>query len=307
MSVNQNNITGKSKQEVVLLTGGTGFLGAQLARQLLLKGYTVILLKRSFSKIKRITDILTKCKIYDIDKLPLAHIFENNKINIIIHCATDYGRYQEYNNVINANLILPLDLLALGVKYKVRYFINTDTVLDKRINSYSLSKSQFLDWLNFYSKKGITSINIAIEHFYGPFDNKSKFISKMIHSILNDSERIQLTPGNQQRDFIYIDDVVQAFLCIIDSLDKFEDNQYFFEVGTNINTSIKELLLRIKNLAKNSSTKLEFGALSYRENEIMCSSVNTDTLKALGWSAKTELVEGLIKTIKAEQKIKEVL
>ena len=50
-------------------------------------------------------------------------------------------------------------------------------------------------------------INIGLEHFYGPNDDDSKFVSYIIHNLLNEVEKIDLTKGKQKRYFIYIDDV----------------------------------------------------------------------------------------------------
>ena len=62
--------------------------------------------------------------------------------------------FEEENssNTIYPNLILPLQLLDLAKKYSVKSFINTDTILNKNISSYTLSKDQFVDWLKFFSK-----------------------------------------------------------------------------------------------------------------------------------------------------------
>ena len=59
-----------------------------------------------------------------------------------------------------------------------------DTILDKRINSYSLSKKQFLDWLDFFSEE-IVCINILLEHFFGAFDSPSKFTTFIIKELIN--------------------------------------------------------------------------------------------------------------------------
>jgi predicted glycosyltransferase involved in capsule biosynthesis len=71
---------------------------------------------------------------------------------------------------------MPLQLLELGKKTRVNCFINTDTILDKRVSYYSLSKNQFREWLELYAKEMIC-LNVALEHFYGPYDDNTKFVS----------------------------------------------------------------------------------------------------------------------------------
>ena len=69
--------------------------------------------------------------------------------------------------------------IAFGIisfqKTQSLWFINTDTILDKRINAYSLSKSQFKEWMSF-GFENVKFTNIALEHFFGPFDTTTKFV-----------------------------------------------------------------------------------------------------------------------------------
>jgi len=280
----------------ILLTGGTGFLGSSLLRSLIDANYNVIVLKRSFSNDHRIKEFYPVIKTLDIDLNPLEKIFNEMRIDIILHCATDYGRKINDNlQIVEANLILPLKLLELGYKNGVECFINTDTILDKGVNEYSLSKKQFKDWLIVYSKK-MVCLNIALEHFYGPGDDKTKFISFIIDNLNRNVEKIDLTPGEQTRDFIYIDDTVNAFMTIIS---KYRDGQlgfYDYEVGTGNSYSIRYVVELIKRISGNNTTLLNFGAVSYRENEVMDCTSNNGPVKALGWECKYTLEEGLVKT-----------
>jgi CDP-paratose synthetase len=289
------------EMKVVLLTGGTGYLGSKILKQLVDKGYSIILLKRSFSNTVRIIDYLSKIKMYNIDIVPLEKIFSENNIDTIVHCATNYGRGEtDPLHVIEANLLLPLKLLGLGKKYHVKSFVNTDTILDKRINYYSLSKKQFRDWLFAY-KQDLTCINVTLEHFYGSGDDSTKFVTYIVHNLLKNVDKIDLTRGEQKRDFIYIDDVVNAFLKIINSLDSFRTDFYEFEVGTSQPLSIKEFVELAKKLSGNSHTLLNFGALPYRENEVMDYSVNTSEISKLGWKCNCDIEDGLKKMIELEK------
>jgi nucleoside-diphosphate-sugar epimerase len=291
------------KKKIILLTGGTGYLGSKILKKLVDEGYKIILLKRSFSNPIRIKEYINKITFYNADLVPLETIFSENVIGTIVHCATNYGRGEnDPLHVIEANLLLPLRLLELGKKYHVKCFINTDTILDKRINYYSLSKRQFKDWLFVY-KHDYTCINVALEHFYGSGDDATKFVTHIVHNLLKNVDKIDLTKGEQRRDFIYIDDVVSAFVKIINSLDTFSQDFYDFEVGTNYPLSIKEFVELAKQLSGNKHTFLNFGALPYRENEVMNYYVNTSEISKLGWECKITLEEGLKKMIDLEKQL----
>ena len=292
--------------ENILLTGGTGFLGSNLLKRIIDK-YNVILLKRSFSDLTRLEGmggILNKgnIKLYDIDKIALEEIFKKEKIDIVLHCATNYGRgYKDPMEVITANLIMPLKLLELSRQVGVSAFINTDTILDKGVNYYSLSKSNFKEWLNTYSND-IVCVNIANAHFYGPNDDKTKFVSFMIDQMMRKVDKIDLTAGKQKRDFIYIEDVVAGFLKVLENLKALGKGYHHFEIGTGAQVEIKEIVLLIKELTGNNSTQLNFGALPYRENEVMELNIETLRLRSFGWVPKYFLREGLLNTIREERK-----
>jgi nucleoside-diphosphate-sugar epimerase len=291
------------EMKIILLTGGTGYLGSKILKQLVDNGNTIILLKRSFSNPVRIKEYFYKIIIYDIDLVPLETVFRENNIDTIVHCATNFGRNEnDPLHVIEANLIFPLKLLELGKKYHVKHFINTDTILDKRINYYSLSKKQFKDWLFVY-KQDYTCINVALEHFYGAGDDPTKFVTFIVQNLLKNVDRIDLTKGEQKRDFIYIDDVVNAFAKIINSLDNFSRDFYEFEVGTNHPISIKEFVELTKILSGNQHTILNFGAIPYRENEVMNYNINTSEISKLGWKYNISLEKGLKKMIELEKQL----
>ena len=284
----------------LLLTGGTGFLGSNLLRRLVAEGVPVVLVKRATSKVTRIADVLPRVRTYDIATGVLPRIFEENRIDTVLHCATHYGRGSSPADILETNIVLPLRLLQLASETGVKSFINTDTILDKRVSEYSLSKRQFAEWLELYGRR-LVCVSVALEHFYGPDDDPSKFVAGVIRDLLLGAPRIELTPGAQRRDFIHVDDVVDAFLKILNFCEQARSGFYHFEVATNAPITIRELVEEIRRLVGRPETRLEFGALPYRENEVMDSLVDTSALRALGWTPRIGVREGLARTIAAER------
>lgn len=290
-----------SAKETILITGANGFLGSHILRSIVAR-YNVVVLIRSSSNVSRIADLMPKCHVFYLDKIRIDDVFIRFSINYILHCATHYGRRdKDPMEIIEANLIYPLQLLILAVRHKVAHFINTDTILDKRVNQYSLSKKQFLDWLLRY-KDEINVANIRLEHFYGPGDDDSKFVTRFILDCLKGVPRIPLTKGEQRRDFIYISDVVRAFILIIEHLHTLKDGYVEYEVGSGCSISIRDFCSLIKSLSCNETTQLDFGAVDYRLNEIMDSRVDISKLSTVGWAPFVTLESGLMSTIKAEKR-----
>jgi nucleoside-diphosphate-sugar epimerase len=147
----------------------------------------------------------------------------------------------------------------------------------------------------------MTCINIALEHFFGPHDDKTKFVSNIIDQLLNKSRRIELTPGEQKRDFIYIDDVVEAFMRILSRRDSLGKDFLHFEIGTGRLVSIRDFVTAVKKIVGSTDTILDFGALPYRNDEIMESQVDMRPIMALGWRPQFSLEEGLRRTVAVER------
>lgn len=295
-------------RKTILLTGGTGFLGSHLIKNLIDK-HRIIILKRSFSNTCRISNFLNKIKYYDIDKTDISTPFKENKIDYVIHTAVNYGRKGEsLTDIINDNLVFTIKLLEKSALFNLEFFLNTDTLLYGNINYYILSKKHLIDYLKIFNKK-IKIINLRIEHIYGPMDDEKKFVCWVIKNLINNIPELNLTKGEQKRDFIYINDVVNAYILIIEKLDRIKKGFNEFDVGTGKFITIKDFVLKIKNIIENKfnkkiETKLNFGALPYRENELFEIKENLCPLLNFGWNPKYDLDLGLYETIKYELEVK---
>ncbi len=285
----------------ILLTGATGFLGSHLLENLLLSGYKVVILKRSTSNTYRIENLLNQCISYDVDVQPLELAFEEQKIDVVLHTACHYGRNDNLiHQVVESNLMFGLQILDACLKFNTNAFFNTDTLLQKHLNIYSLSKKQFVEWLKQASDK-IQIVNLKLEHIYGPKDDITKFLPWILSQLKVNAPEIKLTLGEQERDFIYIDDVVSVYLILLE-IKKFPSKFSEFDVGSGQLITVREFVERVVFLYQQSvakvQTKLLFGAISYRKNEMMSININTSGLKKIGWQSKVNLDSGLNKTIK---------
>lgn len=291
-------------KKTILLTGATGFLGSHLLEKFFKEGHKIIILKRSFSNTWRINHIFNKIISYDVDKENLETPFKENKIDIVIHTATKYGRKNEKaSEILKSNLIFSLELLQVATFYNADTFFNTDTfsntdtVLCKYLNYYSLSKKQFVEWTKLFCNK-IKIINLKLEHMYGEKDDLTKFIPFIIKQLLMNVEKIKLTKGEQKRDFVYVSDVVNAYYDIFLQVGNFAKDFHEYEIGSGEAIKIKSIVQILKKLTNNKNTILSFGDLPYRENEIMESKSNIKKIKEeIGWQPQVELKEGLLKII----------
>lgn len=292
-----------------MLTGATGFLGSHLARALVRNNHTVIILKRSYSNCSRIADIADELISYDLDQTDLAVPFSRHlALDAIIHTATAYGRSGESNaELIEANVLFPLRLLQASIQHGIGLFLNTDTFSRKALSLYAtyllgyhLSKKQFAEWgEHLASSHPMSFVTVFLEHMYGPFDQPTKFIPYVARECLGGNAELALTAGEQKRDFVYVDDVVEAYLVLLRERAALPKAYSEYQVGTGFASSIRDLVLKIHAMT-GSAISLRFGAIPYREQEIMYSCANTSGLKELGWKSSVSLDDGLARMLKKE-------
>ncbi len=288
---------GNGKRKSILLTGATGFLGSNLLRAFLDKEWDVSIIKRSFSNTSRIHNLLPKISFLDIDIDPLESIFDQrSSFDAVVHTATCYGRRGETaSQVMEANLVFPLKLLEIAAFFNTPAFFNTATILYSFLNIYALSKRQFEDWGRIFScQKKIGFVNLKLEQIYGPGDDDSKFTTFIFESLKKNVSRIELTPGEQKRDFIYIDDVVSAYILLLEGFKK--ENEFSeYDIGSGKAVSIREFVECVKEIS-GSNSELIFGAKPYRDHETMLSNADIEKLELLGWSPCIPLRDGILKS-----------
>ena len=285
----------------ILLTGATGFLGSHLLKYLVKKKYKVVILKRSTSDIFRITNIINHVTTYDIDKKPIELAFKNHKIDVVMHLATFYGKKQNYENLIQTNIIFGLNLISLSIKYKIDVFINTDTFFNNKneiqshLSEYTTTKKHFFEWLSL-RKDSVKIANMKIHHVYGEKDSDDKFSMWLFHELSNGNKKIKLTTGIQLRDFIYVQDVVKAYEVVMLNHQNFESMQEF-NVSTGGKHTVKEFCIMMGHeILKDSQSVKEillFGAKSDNPDEIMDIDNDNSSLLKLGWKPDFDLVNGI--------------
>lgn len=204
--------------------------------------------------------------------------------------------------LIDANLRLGLLLLeSLQKTERPVTFINTGSVLAPEVSPYALTKFQFTQWGRFVAAQSagqLRFINVLLQHMYGPGDHPSKFTTHVLHVCHRNERTLELTAGGQNRDFIYIDDVVTAYAKLLDqctSLEPIVD----IDIGSGIAPTIREFVETVHRLTA-SKTMLSFGALPYRSNEAMHCQADIAAMKSFGWIPKFDLEAGLKKTIEME-------
>jgi len=281
----------------VLMTGGSGFLGNNIAKMLLERNYLVSNLINRSSSLE-----LTEYEGYE--ELAIKGLHKTCDFDIILHCATSYGRdNSSYTKVFEPNLYLPLQLLIERMHNSEPYFfINIDTTLEATTSQYALSKSLFLSsaeqLIKEYQPRNLKFINIKLEHFYGSGAPSHNFITYLVNSMQENTLKINLTLGEQERDFIYVKDAVNAISVIVEEAKNFQNMINYFEVGSGENITIRNAVTTIADFLSYDQKKIHFGAIPYRKNEKMISEVSLKKIKNLGWLPEYSFAEGISEMLK---------
>ena len=289
----------------ILLTGATGFLGSALARHWAQAGHTLVLLARPASRTNRLQGLpgnarLERCQA----ETDLGALVRDLAPQAIVHTACAYGRQGESAlDLLDANVRLGLVLMQslLAPAGEPVSFINTGSVLAPEVSLYALSKQQFSQWgqaMGHRHPQQLQFIDVRLQQMYGPGDESSKFTTHALRACRQNVAQLDLTPGEQQRDFIHIDDVVQAYDLILQRRTAFASADAI-DVGSGQTVTMRHYVEAVRRLT-GASTALNFGAVPYRPHEPMHCVADVARLRSLGWSPRFNLESGLQQTLQME-------
>ena len=279
---------------IILMSGSTGFIGKRLKIELLKKGHTIFSLKRVDHKQDDTHLAETDISLRHINNLEKIFKKRNLFFDCIIHLATSYGKDSETRSEINeVNYNLPKRMFEIALKNKVKMFINFDTSLPDDTNFYSTTKANFRNFVKENCEVNkLRFFNLRLQNVLGVDTRIKSFPYQLVKACFLNDDIFEITPGEQIRDFIHINDVLDCLLFLIAVRDTFEDGFNDFDLGSGKGVSIKAFATLVKKLSS-SRTKLLFGAKKYQTNEPFTNIANPNKLRALGWVSKIELSEAI--------------
>lgn len=315
------------KKANVLVTGGAGFIGSHLVDALIKKGYQVFIIDNLSTGQKE--NISRKAKFYQIDiRSPkIAEIFKKERPQIIYHCAAQINLRKSIENPIydtDVNILGSLNILQNFIRVNLHRNLRKsmfvfsssggaiygetekiptpETEPAEPTSPYGLNKLTFERFLEIYRQLyGLNYIALRYANVYGPRQNtkaEAGVIAIFVEQLLQGKTPKINGNGKQTRDYVYVDDVVQANLLFLDQkiISRIRSNiRMVFNVGTGIETSVNEIFQKIvKILGK--KVKPKYGPAI--PGELMRSALDCQKIKKLGWQPKINLNEGLIETIK---------
>jgi nucleoside-diphosphate-sugar epimerase len=276
----------------VIITGSDGFIGKKLVSKLKKKSkIKIICIGKNYGNLenKKIWEKLPKAKflIHLANRTyskktwgtPSKYIERSLKLNM--HAV-------EYCKKHSAKLIFPSSVVYGDIKKKKL----SEKLTPSPANPYTLSKFLTENLFYFYSKMfNLKIIILRIFNVYGFGQKKSFLIPKLFLSL---QKKVFLNSISYKRDFVYIDDVIYAFLKAM----SVKKNFSIINVGGGKSYSIKQLIKKIFKITKQQLN-------IHYQNKVLPGeplSVCADILKAkrvLNWSPKVKMDEGLKKYFKS--------
>ena len=286
--------------ELAVVAGATGFIGNRLVLELLQRSVTVRIVSsrmHTYSYNSASTDGVQWFGLSDADieraTCDATHFF---------NFAVAYDRPSiDDQTITTANVDIPLKIISNFKKRKTpvtcvlgdsffRKFPPQATLQGR----YTRSKQDLADKLSVIIENSqVRAALLQIEQVYGPGEAFTKVLPHLTQQMVLNAPRIAMTSGMQKRDFVFVDDVVDAAWTVANSS---WDGLVTVECGSGIATPVRQVFEQIHALA-HSKSQLGFGDLEGGTG-ILSSNANTSWLRARGWAPQTSLEEGLTKLVR---------
>lgn len=287
----------------IVVTGATGFVGSNLVRFLLKKDFKIYVILRTDSDLANLTDIKEVIEIfrYDNEINHLIEYFNIIKPITVLHLASNFIAEHESNQIdslIKSNITFGLHLLEAMKVSGVKQLINTGTSWQHFNNEdfnpvclYAATKQAFESLIEYYVQaEGFKAVTLKLFDTYGETDTRPKLIN-LLNKFADENIELNMSPGEQFLDLVYIEDVCEAFyvgLKLIDAKDYQGHNS--FAVSSDKSFKLKEVI-ELFELVSGKNIKVIWGGKPYRKREVM--TVWDKGSRLPGWKPSLTLEEGL--------------
>ncbi len=296
----------------VLITGGAGFIGSNLAWKLVEKGYEVTVLDNLF--LGKTENLPPDAHFIKGDVRDYSLVKELTKVDVVFHeaAASSAPMFEEPFEAVEVNVNGFVNVLHASLKNKVKKVIYASTssiygnnpvphredMKVKPINFYSATKLMNEHVASIYNLRGLETVGLRYFSVYGPREkHKGKFanvVSQFLWLMLKNKPPVIYGRGEQTRDFVYVEDVIEANILA------FEKNvSGVFNVGTGKETSFNELV-KLLNKVLDKEIKPKYVENPIRNYVYRTMADVTKAEKELGFNPKYTLEGGINKILEFE-------
>jgi dolichol-phosphate mannosyltransferase len=298
----------------IAITGGSGFVGANLARRLLRDGHEVHLLLRPGHAHWRLAEIQADVRLHIVDFENAAEVTRAVaaiRPEWIFHLAA-YGAYPtqaDLFQMVRTNIIGLMNLVNAGLAADCEAFVNAgssseygfkdhappETELLEPNSHYAVTKASATMFCTYTARtRGVRIPTLRLYSVYGPYEEPARLIPTLIRRGL-DGKLPPLVNPKIARDYVHSDDVSDAF--ILAAGQQSPDPGAVYNVGTGVQTTLEEVVGIVRRLM-DIPEEPRWGSMPSRiwdTSSWVCE--NSKIARDLGWKPSLSLEDGLLHTI----------
>mgnify|MGYP001479063340 CR=1 FL=1 len=298
----------------ILVTGGAGFIGSHLVNNLINSGHKVYVVDNL--RTGKLSNINPKAEFFKFDLVDnSSYKVLPKKIDLVFHLAAQVSNEASYIDPLldlNANSLSSLNLLEWSKKNSIKKFIFTSTMGVYKDNLgfpaeedallepkgfYGINKRSIEQYIKIYSEVGLNASILRLFNVYGPGQNMQDTMQGMLSIYMNfiwNKKRIEIKGSlERERDFIYVDDVVDALNKVGFSNKKYE----IYNVCTGKKTTVKESIsLMLKAFDEDENYPITILERTPRDIDSIYGS-NKNINKDYNWTPKVNLKDGIGKMV----------
>jgi UDP-glucose 4-epimerase len=297
----------------ILVTGGAGFIGSHLVDRLIEEGHQVAVVDDLSTGKKK--NINAKAEFYKLDILSpkVERVFQKERPEALFHFAAQMDVRRSVKDPIfdgQVNILGTVNLLEQGVKVgtkRVIFASSGGAIYGEQerfpadeahpthpVSPYGISKLAAEHYLYYYGRTyGLQWTSLRFGNVFGPRQDpfgEAGVVAIFTLKLLQNEQPVINGTGKQTRDYIAVDDVVEANMAVLNG--GVNDT---FNVGTGRETSVNQLF-RLLAEAVGSPIKERYGPERRGEQLRSCLDA-TKLAKALDWEPRLSLAEGLKRTV----------
>lgn len=296
----------------ILVTGGAGFIGSHLVDRLIQEGHELVVVDNLSTGKRRNINRAAEFYKVDIQSWRLARVFRNERPSLVMHLAAQMDVRRSVEDPIydaQVNILGTVNVLQQAVNHGVRkvifassggaiygeqeVFPASESHPTQPLSPYGISKLSGEHYLAYFQRlSGIQCVALRFANVYGPRqdpEGEAGVVAIFTRKLLNGEQAVINGNGRQTRDFVFVDDVVEAHLAVIG-----KEVQGTYNVGTGEETTVNELFRILADQIRPGAKELHGPA---KKGEQIRSVIDAGKLRLLGWEPKTSIRDGLARTV----------